>query len=409
MPKTFVPVECLTPNSEQGLGLKILMLCWEYPPNVVGGLSRHVFSLSVHMAKMGYEVHVITAENDRLPAFELMDGVRVHRVKPINEMDRNFLSWIGGLNLAMSFKAERLAQEIRFHLIHAHDWLVGAAAIALKELWSIPLLTTIHATEHGRNNGIHTETQQFIHEKEQQLIIASNQIIVCSEYMKEHLASVFNGVSDAIAIIPNGVEAPAATEDGAMLFLERNKKEYIFSIGRIVKEKGFQTMIEAASIAKENNLDYFFVIAGKGPMLDTYRSQINERQLTNHIMFIGYITDEQRNALIAGSQLIVIPSLYEPFGIAALESMILGKPTIVSNTGGMKGIIKHLQTGLLMNPGDPESMIQQIQFLKENPIIAKEIGLKGREIVKSLYGWKRIASETARIMEDTVIHSQVKD
>lgn len=409
MPKTFVPVECLTPNSEQGPGLKILMLCWEYPPNVVGGLSRHVFNLSVHMAKIGYEVHVITAGNDMLPAFELMDGVRVHRVKPINEMDRNFLSWIGGLNLAMAFKAECLAQEIRFHLIHAHDWLVGAAGIALKELWSIPLLTTIHATEHGRNNGIHTETQKFIHEKEQQLITASNQIIVCSDYMKEQLASVFDGVSNTIAVIPNGVEVPVFKQDRAMLIPELNKKEYIFSVGRIVKEKGFQTMIEAAAIAKENKLDTFFVIAGKGPMLDKYRSQINERQLTNHIMFIGYITDEQRNALAAGSQLTVIPSLYEPFGIAALESMIVGKPTIVSNTGGMKGIVKHLQTGLLMNPGDPESMLQQIQFLKENPIIANEIGLKGREIVKSLYGWKRIASQTARIMEDTVIHSQVKD
>jgi glycogen synthase len=409
MPNTLVPELCITRNSEQGHGLKILMLCWEYPPNVVGGLSRHIYGLSVHMAKMGCEVHVITAGTDILPIFELMDGVRVHRVKPINEYDQNFLSWIGGLNLAMAFKAEKLAQETRFQLIHAHDWLVGAAAVSLKELLSIPLLTTIHATEHGRNNGINTEIQKFIHEKEQQLITESNQIIVCSDFMKEHLVSVFDVASDEIAVIPNGVEIPTATIEAPEMLPELLNKNYIFSVGRIVKEKGFQTVIEAAAIAKEKDYDYYFVIAGKGPMQEEYRRQIKERQLTSHISFVGYVTDDQRNALIAGSQLTVTPSLYEPFGIVALESLILAKPTIVSNTGGMKGIVKHLQTGLLMNPGDPESLLEQIQFLEDNPDKAKEIGLRGREIVLRLYGWNRIASETARTMEDTVIHLQINE
>ncbi len=389
--------------------LKVLILCWEYPPNIVGGLSRHVFGLSTHLADLGHEIHVLTAGKSDLPSFEKMNGVNVHRIKPINEQDDHFLSWIAGLNLAMAFKAEQLTEEIKFDLIHAHDWLVGAAAIALKELFTIPLLTTIHATEHGRNKGIHNEMQQFIHVKEHQLISESDQIIVCSEYMLEELISVFNVKAERIAVIPNGIESLTVERKAEEFFSELKQKRYIFSIGRIVQEKGFETIIEAAALAKEKSLEYSFIVAGKGPMLKDYQNQIMERKLTSHVAFIGYITDEQRNALIQGSELTVIPSLYEPFGIVALESMIMGKPTVVSNTGGMKGIVKHLQTGMLMLPGDAQNLLIQINFLLNHPETAEEIGNKGRKIVKSLYGWKRIASETSRVMLDTIVNKRVNE
>ena len=407
MDNTFSQLDDLHKIPSDSQKLKILMLCWEYPPNIVGGLSRHVFGLTVHLAEKGHEVHVLTAGNGNLPTFENMYGVNVHRVKPINEYDENFLSWIGGLNLAMAFKAEKLSKEIDFDMVHAHDWLVGSASIALKESLEIPLLSTIHATEYGRHNGIHNEIQQFIHNKEQQLICESVQIIVCSDYMKTVLNSIFNAKNEKIAIIPNGIE-PLVTElKTEELFPELKQKKYIFSIGRIVKEKGFETIIEAAFIAKRRGLDCFFVVAGKGPMLETYQRQINIRNLESHLAFVGYVTDEQRNALIAGSELAVIPSLYEPFGIVALETMILGKPTIVSNTGGMKGLVKHFHSGLLMTPGDAESMLEQIDFLINHPHKAEEIGQRGRQIVTSLYGWKRIASETSRVMQDTLINNRV--
>lgn len=386
--------------------LKILMLSWEFPPNVVGGLSRHVYSLAAQLAEMGHEVHVLTAGNENLPATEWIKGVRVHRVRPLNERDE-FISWIGGLNLAMVYKAEKLADEIHFTIIHVHDWLTGSAAIYLKNSLSIPLLSTIHATEHGRNNGIHTEMQQFIHEKEVQLIGESDHVIVCSQYMKDNLLSIFQVDNEKMTVIPNGIDPRTVSSDYQEIFPELKDKKYVFSIGRIVKEKGFETLIEAALIAKEKELDTFFVIAGKGPMLENYRKQIAEKELEKHIAFVGYVTDGQRNALIYGSELAVFPSLYEPFGIVALETMVLGKPTIVSNTGGLKGIVKHMQTGLLMIPGDANSLLNQIDFLIQNPKTAQEIGNKGMQIAKSMYGWKRIASETVRVMEDTILNNLV--
>ena len=389
--------------------LKLLILSWEFPPNIIGGLSRHVVGLSTHLSEQGHEVHVLTAGKHNLPSFEVMNGIFVHRVRPVNEYDDHFLSWIAGLNLAMAFKAEQLAEEIDFDLIHAHDWLVGAAAISLKELLRVPLLTTIHATEHGRNNGIFTEMQQFIHEKEQQLMIESDQIIVCSEFMKDEINQVFTSQNKNITVIPNGIEPLIVDKKVSQVFPELTDKKYIFSIGRIVEEKGFETIIEAAAIAKEKKLNFIFVIAGKGPMLTEYQNQVKGRGLESYVSFVGYVTDDQRNALIEGCELAVIPSLYEPFGIVVLETMVLGKPTVVSNTGGMKGIIKHLQTGMLMVPGNPQSLLEQIDFLINQPEKAKEIGSRGKQIVHSLYGWNRIAAETSRIMEDTVLRQRVNE
>jgi len=389
--------------------IRILMLSWEYPPNIVGGLSRHVSCLSVHLAKLGYEVHVVTAGNGDLPEFELIEGVNVHRVKPLNSEAGSFLEWIAELNLAMAFKGEELAETMDFDLIHAHDWLVGAAATVCKEIFQIPLLTTIHATEHGRHNGIYTEVQKFIHDKEIQLIDASDEIIVCSEYMKEDLVTTFKTDRKKITVIPNGID-PLKTEiDVPLMFPELAERKYIFAIGRMVKEKGFETIIEAAAIAKEKKEDLFFIIAGKGPMLDLYRKKIEARNLAEHVLFVGYVTDEERNSLISGSELVVIPSIYEPFGIVALESMILGKPTIVSDTGGLKGMIKHLQTGMLMVPGDPYSLLEQIHLLLSRPELSARIGIKGRKAAERLYSWERIAVETSRLIEDVWLMNKTRD
>ncbi|WHY90523.1 glycosyltransferase family 4 protein [Neobacillus cucumis] len=388
--------------------LNILMLSWEYPPHVVGGLSRHVYGLSVHLAELGHEVHVVSLLRNDLPSYEKINGVHVHRVKPLNEQDEDFLSWIGGLNLAMAYKVEKLADEYSFSIIHAHDWLVGTAAIALKDSLSIPLLATIHATEYGRNNGIYTEMQKFIHSKEQQLVTEADQVIVCSDYMVEEVTSIFDAASEKLAIIPNGVDLLNNREEESVeLSPNLQDKKYIFSMGRIVKEKGFETIIEASAIAKELKLEFSFVIAGKGPMLDTYRKLIQEKHLEDKITFIGFVSEQQRNTFIQNCEMVVVPSLYEPFGIVALESMALGKPTIVSKTGGLKGIVKHLQTGMVMTPGDAKSLLEQILFIYKNPEKAAEMAKEGQLVMKSLYSWKRVALETSRIIEDTLLTSLV--
>lgn len=390
---------------------RILVLTWEFPPHIVGGLARHVHGLTKSLSKMGYEIHVITAHQEELPVYERLDGVFVHRVKPLNENEKDFLMWIGGLNIAISEQAEVLAREYQFDCIHAHDWLVGASASVLKDRLAIPLVTTIHATEFGRNNGIYTEMQNFIHEKERKLVAQSDQIIVCSDYMKQEVQQLFNPSMEKVSTIPNGIDSEpeiAVRQEDLLIDIPIDpSRKMIFSIGRIVKEKGFDTLIEAATILKEKGSNVYFLIAGKGPMLAEYRRKVDELQLKDTVFFIGFIDDNKRNALFELCDIAVFPSLYEPFGIVALESMKANKPTIVSNTGGLKGIVQHLKTGLLMIPGSTDSLIEQIIRLLNDPSLAKHIGENGKKIVESLFSWNRVAEETKRVFEEVKMNGKL--
>jgi 1,4-alpha-glucan branching enzyme len=391
-------------------GTKIFMLTWEYPPNIIGGLARHVHGLSESLAKLGYEIHVITTQSEDLPSFERKNGVYIHRVAPLNEKDDDFTSWVAGLNLAMANKARELAALDDFHVIHAHDWLACSAAVSLKDSLNIPLITTIHATEHGRNNGIYTDMQQFIHKKEELLIQASDQVIVCSQYMKEELRNIFEINEEKIVMIPNGVYKQEkqlhahGLLDGLPIFSDR---KMIFSIGRMVSEKGFDTIIEAAAKMKSKSDELYFVIAGKGPMLEKYRQKVIDYELENFVYFIGYIRDEQRDALLTQCEAAVFPSLYEPFGIVALEAMSFGKPTIVSETGGLRSIVQPYKTGLFIVPGNALSLTQQLYYVLENRQRAKEIGENGRKLVESLFSWTRIAEETKRTFEDVLLNTKI--
>lgn len=390
---------------------KVLMLSWEYPPHIVGGLSRHVKGIAESLIKIGYEVHIITTKIDDLLEYEIeKEHIHIHRVSPLHPQEKNFLTWVGGLNVSMLKKGMELAISHSFDVIHAHDWLVGASALALQEGLELPLVTTIHATEHGRNNGIYTEMQKFIHEKEQMLIDRSHSIIACSEFMKDEIKQLFGVNEEKLFIIPNGVnvdEVKPLNRDSLLgLPIDENKK-LIFSIGRMVKEKGFDTMIKAAHLMKENHPDVYFIIAGKGPMIEEYRKMVRELNLSDRVYFVGFINDEQKNGLLSICDMAIFPSLYEPFGIVALESMVYGKPTIVSNTGGLKGIIEHATSGLHMIPGDEVSLMNQVSLLLMDPKLSNQIGENGKKVVESLFSWTRIGEETKRVLEEAKISYRI--
>lgn len=401
-------------SRQQNSKKKILIFSWEYPPNTVGELGTHVAGLTNSLVKKGYEVHLITAQNIKLEELDREEkaGLFVYRVKPLNSLEENFIHWIAGLNMRMWEKAMELAASIDFDLIQAHDWLVGAAAISLQEEWNIPLISTIHATEHGRNGGIHTEVQKFIHEKESQLIHASNGIIVCSDYMKDELIEIFQADQNKIYTIPNGIDMSFSYEraTNAISGLSiSSEKKVVFSIGRLVKEKGFGTLLETAKKISMYNKEVCFVLAGVGPMYEEYKNYIEKNELQSIIFLIGYLQEEKKKALYERADIVVIPSHYEPFGMVALESLIYAKPTIVSNTGSLKAIIEHQKSGMVIEPANTEQLIQGIDFLLANEKLAKEIGKNGRKLVEQLFSWNRIGDETMRVFDEVVIQYKMKE
>jgi len=382
------------------------MLTWEYPPNIVGGLSRHVEGLAKGLCHLGYSVHIITTKLEELSPYEKDGNIEIYRVTPLNDKDLSFIHWVGGLNLAIIDQVNKLVKENHYLFIHAHDWLVGAAAITIKEAYKLPLITTIHATEHGRNQGIYTEMQKRIHEQEESLVKSSDKVIICSDFMKEEVKKVFGLDLHKIVMIPNGINTSfpdiTYTKDVLSKFNIQSNKKMIFSIGRMVKEKGFYTLIEAAKIFENTRPDVYFIVAGKGPLLSEFRQTVLKLGLRN-ISFIGFVKETEREALFKECYLSVFPSLYEPFGIVALEAMINGKPTIVSNVGGLKGIINHLETGLLMKANCKESFIEQAGYLLDNEDLARVMGEKGKKLMEAKYSWRRIAVETEREYNETLL------
>ena len=138
------------------------MLTWEYPPRVVGGIARVVNDLSKRLIKDGHDVTVITYREGNTPYYELDKGVKVYRVDNYMINANNIIEWAMQLNFNIIEKASEIIQKDgNFDIIHAHDWLVAYSAKTLKHAYDIPLISTIHATESGRNNGIR-DNQSFL-------------------------------------------------------------------------------------------------------------------------------------------------------------------------------------------------------------------------------------------------------
>ncbi|MGG3913420.1 glycosyltransferase [Rossellomorea vietnamensis] len=384
----------------------VLILSWEYPPNIVGGLSRHVYDLANNLVKKGKHVHVLTTmANDALP-LEQMEGVTIHRVHPLHPYEEDFFKWVFDLNQSFIQYAHDLIRDEKITHIHAHDWIVSTSAMKLKDYYALPLITTIHATEHGRNQGIYTDLQHKIHGEEQLLIGASDHLIVCSEHMKDEIKSLFT-IEAPIAVIPNGVELEKL-DQSSQYTLSKPSTPYFFSIGRMVHEKGFETIIRVASRLKNEGYDISFVIAGKGPMLEQYRKAVIEEELSDNVSFIGYVSDRERNDYLKNCLAVIFPSLYEPFGIVALEAMAFRKGVVASNTGGLKSIVKHEQTGLLFEPNQEHSLYTQLISLIENPGKSEKLGELGFKMAQSMFSWDRIADQTIHVYDDVLLQSKVE-
>jgi glycosyltransferase involved in cell wall biosynthesis len=380
--------------------LAVLMFSWEFPPYIAGGLARHVEGLASALAGQGVEIFLLTAECEGMPAYERKNGLHIYRSGPLHRNEPNFLKWIADLNGCMIRKAGEIIAHHKIDLIHAHDWLVAGAALACKKIFGFPLITTIHSTEHGRSGEKMSKIQRIIHEKERELMKQSDHLIVCSWPMKKEVQQILPH-HPPISVIANGI---AIEEDNGHLmrsclsgrFQWLKDKTYIFSIGRMVREKGFQTIIEAAPMITKS-ADLYFVIAGKGPLLECFRQQVKDRGLKEKVYFVGFVSEEERIALTHHCTFTLFPSLYEPFGIAALEAMAAKKLVVSANTGGLETFIKHQQTGILFQAGSPESLTREIISLLNHPGAVNKMAEQGYRMAKRFYSWQQAARNTRQL------------
>ena len=380
--------------------MKILMLTWEYPPRVVGGISKVVYDLSHKMVKEGNEVTVVTyKEGDNVKYYENDKGVEVYRVDNYMIRPNNFIDWIMQLNFNMITKANEIINKNgKFDVIHAHDWLVAYSAKTIKESYNIPLISTIHATESGRNSGIHDETQRYINDSEWMLTYESSEVIVNSNYMKNEVQRLFGLPYDKINVIPNGVNLQLFSNVNVDYDFRRqyamDNEKIILYVGRLVYEKGIQNLIAAMPKILDRYHDSKLIICGRGGMIDELREQVKYLGIDNKVYFAGYCDSKKMQKMYKCADVAVFPSTYEPFGIVAIESMLSGTPTIVSDVGGLNEIVEHGVTGMKSYAGNANSIADSVLALLFDPKLCANISQNAIKKVKENYNWAKITDNT---------------
>jgi len=248
------------------------------------------------------------------------------------------------------------------------------------------------------NQGLHNDQQRYISSIEWWLTYEAWKVIVCSRHMKNEVQGVFNVPGDKVEIIPNGVKTEkfraVNIEPGFKNRFARDDEKVVFFVGRLVREKGVQVLIESAPSILHAFPNAKFVIAGKGPMEGELHYRARAMGLEDKILFTGYIDDETRNKLYSVSTVAVFPSLYEPFGIVALEAMAAGTPVVVSDTGGLSEIVTHGDNGLKAYPGNANSLANNIVRLLTDEVYAAQIKNRAGRLVKEVYDWSAIAQRT---------------
>ncbi|RKN73016.1 1,4-alpha-glucan branching protein domain-containing protein [Paenibacillus ginsengarvi] len=339
----------------------VFMLAWEYPPKFVGGLSRAVADLAEALAAQGEAaIHVVTTAFEGAPAYEVRCGVHVHRLPVLGSGDTDFYHWTFEMNMAMvDYVVAWKERGGRLDLLHAHDWMVVQAARELKLSYAVPLVATIHATEAGRNQGrLHSELSRRIHGLEWKLTYEASRVFVCSRHMKEEVVRLFELPEDKIDIVPNGIRVPEQEEELAATGREpfAASDRIVLYVGRLVYEKGVQVLLAAMPSVLAREPRAKLVVVGAGPMREQLERQAAELGLGDRASFWGFVEEETKKRLYATADVCVFPSLYEPFGIVALEAMAARRPLVVSDTGGLAELIEHGHDGYKALAGHVESL-----------------------------------------------------
>lgn len=386
--------------------LTVMMLTWEFPPRIIGGISPHVYHLSKSLAKNGVKVYVVTCDFPGTPQHETVDGVEILRIDSYKNPSPDFATWVYLMNMNMQKEAAALVKSLdgEVDVFHAHDWLVANAGIGLKHVFRKPLLATIHSTEIGRRDGIHSDYERMIHETEAWLTYEAWKVICCSNYMVSHVRWAFGLPEDKLVMVPNGVSVQEyETNKNNDLSAFRRKfalpeEKIVLFVGRLVYEKGIHVLINAVPKVLEK-INAKFVVVGNGYMKEPLSNLIKRTGLTHKVMFTGFVDDETLRNLQKCADVSVVPSFFEPFGIVALEAMAAKSPLVVSDTGGLSEIVEHDVTGVKVYPNNPDSLAWGITKVLLDEKYANWLRNNAYKKVQEEYNWDKISRQTKGIYQ----------
>jgi glycogen synthase len=386
--------------------VKVLMVSWEYPPVVIGGLGRHVHQLATALAGAGHEVVVLsrrpfdTDPSTHPSTDEVSEGVRVvAAAQDPHEFDfgRDMMAWTLAMGHSMlrAGLSLRAAASWRPDVVHAHDWLVAHPAIALAEFYDVPLVCTMHATEAGRHSGwVSGSISRQVHAVESWLVRESDSLIACSASMRDEITELFGPGLAEIRVIRNGIDAacwPFAARR------PRHGPAQLLYVGRLEYEKGIHDAIAALPRIRRTHPGTTLTIAGDGTQLDWLIDKARTHRVLRATTFVGRVEHSEMLALLGEADAIVLPSHYEPFGIVALEAAAAGTPLVTSTAGGLGEAVIDGQTGVSCAPRDVAGLAAAVRAVLDDAVGAQRRAIAARERLTEDFDWATVARETAQV------------
>lgn len=389
--------------------MKVLMMSWEYPPVVVGGLGRHVHHLSTALAAAGHEVVVLSrrpADTDPVThpsSDEVRDGVRViAAAQDPHEFvfGADMMAWTLAMGHAMvraglSLKTPDGQQGWRPDVVHAHDWLVAHPAIALAEFHDVPLVSTIHATEAGRHSGwVSGRISRQVHAVESWLVRDSDSLIACSTSMRDEITELFGPDLAEVTVIRNGIDAARWPFTARR---PRTGPPQVAYVGRLEYEKGVHDAIAALPQIRRAHPGTTLTIAGDGTQQDWLVDCARHHRVLKATRFVGRLDHTELLGLLGSADAAVLPSHYEPFGLAALEAAAVGTPLVTSNVGGLGEAVIDGVTGVSCPPRDATGLATAVRSVLDDPATAQHRARAARERLTADFDWHTVADETAQV------------
>ncbi|HEY5854946.1 MAG TPA: glycosyltransferase family 4 protein [Aldersonia sp.] len=391
--------------------MKILIVSWEYPPVVVGGLGRHVHHLAPELAAAGHEVVVLSRRPSGTDAAthpthsHFAEGVLVVAVAedpPVFRFGEDMLAWTLAMGHAMvragiALGKPGVGEGWTPDVVHAHDWLVAHPAIALAEFYDVPLVSTLHATEAGRHSGwVSGKINRQVHSVEWWLANESDALITCSESMRDEVSRLYGPKLAPINVIRNGIDVTTWS------FRERGPHPgppSLLFVGRLEYEKGIQDAIAALPRIRRSHPGTTLTIAGSGTQLSWLTDLARTHRVARSVHFVGALDHAALLEWLHLADAIVLPSRYEPFGIIALEAAAAGTPLVTSTAGGLGEAVVDGVTGLSFPPGDVGALVTSVRSVLDDPAAAQARAAAARARLTEDFDWHVVATETVAVYQ----------
>lgn len=393
--------------------MKILTFGWDFPPSRNGGLGVACFGLTRELSQTGVEVIFVlprTQATTGTPRFIFADQGRAVKVRTVNSYLRPYQA-VDSLIYAhegydsngkpiirsstileevhrFAHQASLIAQEEEFDLIHAHDWTSYLAGIAAKVASGKPLILHVHATSFDQ--AASENVDPAIYKIEAEGFAMADKIVAVSEWTRNIIIQRHGINPDKIVVVHNGCDTTTPPKlQPTLSSLKAEGKKIILYHGRITIQKGVDYFVRAARRVVDVDPNVVFVISGWGDMTNQIIAQVGALGLSKHVIFAGALWEEERDRMYQSVDLLVMPSVSEPFGLVPLEALQHGAPSLISKQSGVAEVLTH---ALKVDFWDTEEMANQILSALRYPVIGRQIVNEGRRDLNRM-SWREAAQK----------------